>query len=25
VSETLKCVFQIRMGREFQHREKLEI
>jgi TRAP-type mannitol/chloroaromatic compound transport system permease small subunit len=25
VSETLKCVYQIRFGREFQHREKLEV
>ena len=25
VSETLKCCFQIRFQREFQHREKLEI
>ena len=25
VSESLKCVFQIRYGREFQHREKLEV
>lgn len=25
VSEALKCVYQIRFGREFQHREKLEI
>jgi TRAP-type mannitol/chloroaromatic compound transport system permease small subunit len=25
VSETLKCVYQVRYGREFQHREKLEI
>ena len=25
VSETLKCWYQIRFGREFQHREKLEI
>ena len=25
VSETLKCWYQIRHGREFQHREKLEI
>lgn len=25
VSETLKCVYQIRYGREFQHREKLEV
>jgi TRAP-type mannitol/chloroaromatic compound transport system permease small subunit len=25
VSESLKCCFQIRFGREFQHREKLEV
>lgn len=25
VSESLKCVYQIRFGREFQHREKLEV
>jgi TRAP-type mannitol/chloroaromatic compound transport system permease small subunit len=25
VSETLKCVYQIRYGREFEHREKLEV
>ena len=25
VSESLKCAFQIRYGREFQHREKLEV
>lgn len=25
VSESLKCVYQIRFGREFEHREKLEI
>ncbi len=25
VSETLKCIYQIRYDREFQHREKLEI
>ena len=25
ISETLKCVYQIRFGREFQHREKLEV
>ena len=25
VSEALKCVYQIRFGREFQHREKLEV
>lgn len=25
VSESLKCCYQIRFGREFQHREKLEI
>jgi TRAP-type mannitol/chloroaromatic compound transport system permease small subunit len=25
VSETLKCIYQIRFGREFQHREKLEV
>jgi len=25
VSETLKCIYQIRYGREFQHREKLEV
>jgi TRAP-type mannitol/chloroaromatic compound transport system permease small subunit len=25
VSEVLKCVYQIRFGREFQHREKLEV
>jgi TRAP-type mannitol/chloroaromatic compound transport system permease small subunit len=25
VSETLKCWYQIRFGREFQHREKLEV
>ncbi len=25
VSESLKCVYQIRYGREFQHREKLEV
>jgi hypothetical protein len=25
VSESLKCCFQIRFGREFEHREKLEI
>ncbi|MBZ0148073.1 MAG: TRAP transporter small permease subunit [Pseudorhodoplanes sp.] len=25
VSETLKCVYQIRYGREFQHREKIEV
>lgn len=25
VSETLKCVYQIRYGREFVHREKLEV
>lgn len=25
VSESMKCVYQIRFGREFQHREKLEV
>ena len=25
VSESMKCVYQIRYGREFQHREKLEV
>ena len=25
VSEVLKCLYQIRYGREFQHREKLEV
>jgi TRAP-type mannitol/chloroaromatic compound transport system permease small subunit len=25
ISETLKCVYQIRFGREFEHREKLEV
>lgn len=25
VSEALKCVYQIRYGREFEHREKLEV
>lgn len=25
VSESLKCIYQIRFGREFQHREKLEV
>jgi TRAP-type mannitol/chloroaromatic compound transport system permease small subunit len=25
VSEALKCVYQIRFGREFEHREKLEV
>ena len=25
VSESLKCIYQIRYGREFQHREKLEV
>jgi len=25
VSESLKCVYQIRYGREFQHREKIEV
>jgi TRAP-type mannitol/chloroaromatic compound transport system permease small subunit len=25
VSESLKCCYQIRFGREFQHREKLEV
>jgi len=25
ISEVLKCLFQIRYGREFQHREKLEV
>jgi TRAP-type mannitol/chloroaromatic compound transport system permease small subunit len=25
VSETLKCCYQIRFGREFQHREKFEV
>ena len=25
VSESLKCVYQIRFGREFQHREKVEV
>ena len=25
VSESLKCVYQIRFGREFQHREKIEV
>ena len=25
VSETLKCIYQVRFGREFQHREKLEV
>jgi len=25
VSESLKCVYQIRFGKEFQHREKLEV
>ena len=25
VSEALKCVYQIRFGREFQHREKFEV
>ena len=25
ISETLKCVYQVRFGREFQHREKLEV
>jgi TRAP-type mannitol/chloroaromatic compound transport system permease small subunit len=25
VSEALKCVYQIRNGREFQHKEKLEV
>jgi TRAP-type mannitol/chloroaromatic compound transport system permease small subunit len=25
VSEALKCIYQIRFGREFEHREKLEV
>jgi TRAP-type mannitol/chloroaromatic compound transport system permease small subunit len=25
VSETLKCIYQVRYGREFQHREKVEV
>ena len=25
ISETLKCMYQVRYGREFQHREKLEV
>jgi TRAP-type mannitol/chloroaromatic compound transport system permease small subunit len=25
ISEALKCVYQIRFGREFEHREKLEV
>ena len=25
ISESLKCVYQIRFGREFQHRDKLEV
>lgn len=25
ISESLKCIYQIRHGREFQHREKLEV
>lgn len=25
ISEALKCLYQIRFGREFQHREKLEV
>jgi TRAP-type mannitol/chloroaromatic compound transport system permease small subunit len=25
ISEALKCVYQIRFGREFQHREKIEV
>jgi TRAP-type mannitol/chloroaromatic compound transport system permease small subunit len=25
ISETLKCFYQVRFGREFQHREKLEV
>ena len=25
ISETLKCWYQIRFGREFQHREKFEV
>jgi TRAP-type mannitol/chloroaromatic compound transport system permease small subunit len=25
VSEALKCCYQIRFGREFEHREKLEV
>lgn len=25
ISESLKCVYQIRFGREFEHREKLEV
>jgi hypothetical protein len=25
VSEALKCMYQIRFGREFQHREKFEV
>jgi TRAP-type mannitol/chloroaromatic compound transport system permease small subunit len=25
VSESLKCAYQIRFGREFRHREKLEV
>jgi hypothetical protein len=25
VSETLKCLYQVRFGREFQHREKIEV
>jgi len=25
ISESLKCIYQIRFGREFEHREKLEV
>ena len=25
ISESLKCLYQSRYGREFQHREKLEV
>lgn len=25
ISEALKCIYQIRFGREFQHREKIEV
>jgi len=25
VAEALKCCYQIRFGREFEHREKLEV
>jgi len=25
VSESLKCCYQIRFGREFEHREKIEV